>query len=76
MERVHAERFLQIHLQRRKFCVCKWQEHPKMAEIIWKFIEVDEMNYEKLRNKLSQFKNIFQYVYSNVYPEVHAVQPR
>ena len=48
----------------------------KVAEIIWKFIEVDEMNYEKLRNNLSQFKNIFQYVYSNVYPEVYAVQPR
>ena len=40
-----------------------------MAEIISKFVQVDEKNYKKIRNSLCQFKNIFQYVYSNVHPE-------
>ena len=50
--------------------------YPKVAEIIWKFIRVDEKNYNKLRNNLCQFKNIFQYVYSNVYPEVYCSAER
>ena len=29
-----------------------------------------------LRNNLSQFKNIFQYVYSNVYPEIYSSTKR
>ena len=41
--------------------------YPKLTEIISKFIRVDEKNYNKLRNNLCQFKNIFQYVYSNMY---------
>ena len=50
--------------------------YPKVAEIIWKFIRFDEKNYNKLRNDLCQFKNIFQYVYSNVYPEVYCSAER
>ena len=45
--------------------------YPKVSEIIWKFIQNDEKNYNKLRNNLCQFSNIFQYAYSNVYPEVY-----
>ena len=45
--------------------------YPKVSEIIWKFIQNDEKNYNKLRNNLCQFNNIFQYVYSNVYPEAY-----
>ena len=44
--------------------------YPKVTEIIWKFIQNDERNCNKLRNNFCQFKNIFQYVYSNIYPEV------
>ena len=50
--------------------------YPKVAEIIWKFIQADEKNYSKLRNNLCQFKNIFQYVYSNVYREVYCSTER
>ena len=50
--------------------------YPKVAEIIWKFIQADEKNYNKLRNNLCQFKKIFQYVYSNVYPEVYCSSER
>ena len=50
--------------------------YPKVSKIIGKFIQNDEKNYSKLRNNLSQFKHIFQYVYSNVYPEVYCSTER
>ena len=50
--------------------------YPKVSKIIWKFIQNDEKNYNKLRNNLCQFKNIFQYVYSNVYFEVYCSTER
>ena len=45
--------------------------YPKVSEIICKFMQKDEKNYNKLRNNLCYFKNIFQCVYSNVYPVVY-----
>ena len=45
--------------------------YPKVTEIINEFLDADEKNYVQLRNNLSQFKNVFQYVYSNVYLEVY-----
>ena len=50
--------------------------YPKVSEIVWKFIQNDEKNYNKLRNNLCQFKNIFQYVYSNIYLEVYCSTER
>ena len=46
--------------------------YPKASDIIYKFIEVDEKNCGQLRNNLCHFKNIFQYVYSSLYPEFTA----
>ena len=45
--------------------------YPKVTEIINEFLDADEKNYVQLRNNLSQFKNVFQCVYSNVYLEVY-----
>ena len=45
--------------------------NPKIANIIWKLIQADEKNYSKLRNNVCHFKDIFQYVYADVYPEVY-----
>ena len=42
-----------------------------MFEIITHFLNEDEDNYKELRNNLSSYKNIFQYVYSNVFPEIY-----
>ena len=50
--------------------------YPKVSEIILNFIQQDEKNYSKLRNNLCQFKSIFQYIYSCVYPEVHCSTER
>ena len=44
---------------------------PKVLEIISEFIDADEGNYRLLQNSLSSYKNIFQYVYSNVFPEIY-----
>ena len=44
---------------------------PKVLEIISEFIDADEGNYRLLQNNLSSYKNIFQYVYSNVLPEIY-----
>ena len=44
---------------------------PKVLEIITDFLQEDENNYKELRNNLSSYKNIFQYMYSNVFPEVY-----
>ena len=50
--------------------------YPRVSNIINKFIELDEKTYEQLRNSLSQFKSIFQYVYWNVYPEIYCSTER
>ena len=50
--------------------------YPKVAEIICKFIQAEVKNYSKLQNNTCQFKNIFQYIYSNVYPEVYCSTER
>ena len=44
---------------------------PKVLQIIAEFIETDLKNYRLLQNNLSSYKNIFQYAYSNVYPEIY-----
>ena len=44
---------------------------PKVVEIITDFIKEDKNNYKQLRNNLSSQKSIFQYVYSNVFPEIY-----
>ena len=44
---------------------------PKVLEIITDFLQEDENNYKQLRNNLPSYKNIFQYIYWNVFPEIH-----
>ena len=44
---------------------------PKVSEIITDFLNEAKENYTELRNNLSQYKDIFQYVYSNVFPEIY-----
>ena len=44
---------------------------PKVLEIITDFLIKDENNYRELRNNLSSYKSIFQYVYPNVFPEIY-----
>ena len=43
---------------------------PKVSEIITDFLN-EKKNYIELRNNLSQYKVIFQYLYSGVFPEIY-----
>ena len=47
-----------------------------MSEILTNFLTENEKNYVLLRNNLSQYKNIFKYVYLNVFPEIHCATER
>ena len=42
-----------------------------VLQMITDFIEKSEKNYKLLQNNLALYKNIFQYVYSNVYHEIY-----
>ena len=44
---------------------------PKVLELITDFLNEDENSYRELRNNLSSSKSIFQYVFSNVFPEIY-----
>ena len=44
---------------------------PKVLKIITDFLNEDKNNYRKVRNNLSSYKSIFQYVYSNVFPDIY-----
>ena len=44
---------------------------PKVREVINDFLNKNKKNSKDLRNNLSSYNNIFQYVYSNVFPEIY-----
>ena len=66
-------KFYRYICQEKKFLYLNGKNvlQPKVLEIISEFIDADEGNYRLLQNNLSSYKNIFQYVYSNVLPEIY-----
>ena len=66
-------KFYRYICQEKKFLYLNGKNvlQPKVLEIISEFIDADEGNYRLLQNNLSSYKNIFQYVYSNVFPEIY-----
>ena len=44
---------------------------PKVLDPISGFIKKDERRYKMLQNNLSSYKNIYQYVNSNVFSEIY-----
>ena len=44
---------------------------PTVMQITIDFIEREEKNLKLMQNNLGRYKSIFQYVYSNVYPETY-----
>ena len=44
---------------------------PKVSDIVWSFVTENKNNYKNLRENLKRYKSIFQYIYSNVYPEIY-----
>ena len=43
----------------------------KLLEIITDFLKEEKENYLELRNNLLQYKDVFRYVYSNVFPDIY-----
>ena len=43
----------------------------KVLEIITDILQEDEDSYKELRNNLYSYKNIFQNIYSNDFPEIY-----
>ena len=43
----------------------------QVGEILWKHIEENEENFHKLKLKLIENENIFQFVYASTYPEIY-----
>ena len=46
--------------------------YPHVANFVWKYLEEDEENFDKIKNKLIENKKIFQFVYSSTCPEFTA----
>ena len=79
MKGMHASEFLQIYLQGKKnflYLNGKNVLQPKGLKTITDFLKEDKENYKNLRNNLSSYNNIFQYVYSNVFPDIYCCTER
>ena len=48
----------------------------KVSEKIADFLNEGDENYKDLRNNLSHYKNIFQYLYLNFFPEIYCSTER
>ena len=44
---------------------------PKVSEEINEYLNEDTDIYREMKNNLSQYKNIFQYVYLNIFPQIY-----
>ena len=50
--------------------------HPGVLEIVGKFIDQQKQNLRMLQEYLARYKDIYQYVYSHVFPEVYTTFER
>ena len=66
-----SQKFYQHICKEKKFLYLNGKNvlQPKVSEIKTDFLKEGDENYKDLRNNLSHYKNIFQYVYANVFPE-------
>ena len=46
--------------------------YPHVADVVWKYLEADEGNFDQIKNKLIKNKKIFQFVYSSTYTEIYS----
>ena len=68
-----ATEILSAYLQGKKFLYLNRKNvlQPKVTEIINEYLNEDTGNYNEMKNNLSQCKNIFDCVYSNIFPEIY-----
>lgn len=67
------QKFYKISAKKKNFLYLNGKNilQPKVLERFLWFLKEDEENFKDLRNNLSSYKNIFQYVYSNVFTEIY-----
>ena len=46
--------------------------YPRVADIVWKYLEQDKQNFDKIRKKLIENKKVFLFVYSSIYPAIYS----
>ena len=44
--------------------------YPRATEIVWKYIEKVEKNFDKMKESLILNRKILQYIYSKCYPDI------
>lgn len=47
--------------------------YPRAAEIVWKYIEKVEKNFDKMKESLILNRKILQYIYSKCYPDIYSL---
>ena len=50
--------------------------HPRMLEIVGNFIDQGKENFRVLQEFLSRYKDIYQYIYSHVSPEIYTASEK
>ena len=73
---MHAPEILQAYICKEKnfqYLNGKNVLQPKVLEIIRECLDEDESHYKELRNNLSNYKSILQYIHSNVFPEIYCL---
>ena len=77
-EKCMPQKFYQYICREKNFLYLNGKNvlQPKVSETITEFLKEDQENYVALKNNLSQYKNIFQYVYSKVFPEIYCSTER
>ena len=75
---MHVGEILLTHLQGKNFLYLNGKNvlQPKVFKIINEYLGDDTNNHNEMRNNLSEYKNIFQYVYSNIFPEIYCSTER
>ena len=46
--------------------------YPHVADVVWKYLEADEGNFDQIKNKLIKNKKIFQFVHLSTYTEIYS----
>ena len=50
--------------------------HPGVLEIVGKFIDQQKQNLRMLQEYLARYKDIYQYVYSQLFPEIYTTSEK
>ena len=73
-----SQKFYQHICKEKNFCYLNGENvlQPKVTKIINEYLNEDTENYNEMRNNLSQFKNIFQCVYWDIFLEIYSSTER